>query len=209
MIRFTLSIGQLKMTFRYLKYCFLFCTLWRTLFDIEFIWWYGNLRIEIYLCIHVTFLYLLSIRCIMSWSNIWSVSCFADLSYYDSDTILIIFCVVCTLFYSRWVQLPIRFLALVGLFLLWWNTLCGHRHFRRLKVNPLHYLATFSIYSAIYLWRLLTWLISSLVYSFFSEIWSTVSLVRLWMEWHSAILITVSITFYRAWLITISHVKRY
>lgn len=209
MIRLTLSIGQLKMTFGYLKYCFLFCTLWRTLFDIEFIWRYGNLRIDFCLCIHITFLYLLLICCVVSWSDIWCISCLAYLSYHNSDTILIIFCVIRTLFDSRWVQLSIRFLALVWLSLLWWNTLCGHRHFWRLKVNPLHNLITFSIYSAIYLWGLLIWLIPSLVNSLFSEIWSTVSLVRLRMEWHSAIWITVSITFYRACLITVSHVKRY
>ena len=209
MICLTLSIGQLKMTFRYLKYSFLFCTLWRTLFDNEFIWRYGNLRIEVYLGIHVSFLYLLRIRCIMSWSYIWCISCLAYLSYHNSDTIWIIFCVICTLIYSRLVLLSIRFLALVRLSLLWWNTLCRHRHFRRLEINPVHNLITFSFYSAIYLWRLLIWLIPSLVDSLFSEVRSTVSLVRLWMEWQSTIRITVSITFYRVCLITICHVERH
>ena len=145
MICLPLSIGQLKMTFRYLKYCFLFCTLRRTLFGIEFIWRYGNLRIEVYLGIHVSFLYLLRICCIMSWSNIWCISCLAYLSYHNSDTILIVFCVIRGLFDSRWVQLSIRFLALVRLSLLWWNTLCGHRHFWRLEINPVHDLIIFSI----------------------------------------------------------------
>ena len=209
MIRLTLSIGQLKMTFRYLKNSFLFCTLWRTLFDIEFIWRYWNLRIEVYLSIHVDFLHLLLICCIMSWSNIWWISSLTYLSYHNSHTILIIFCVIWSLFCCCWVQLSIRFLALVGFFLLWWNTLCGHRHFWRLEINPVHNLITFSIHSAIYLRVLLIWLIPSLVDSFFSKIWSTISLVRLWMKWQSAIWITVTITFNRACLITISHIKRY
>ena len=151
----------------------------------------------------------LSLVCgIMRGSNIWRVSCFTNLSYYNSNAILIIFRIVFALCNFICVQLSIRFLPCILFFLLRWDTFRGHRHFWRLQVNSIFNLITFPFYSTVYLGRLPIWLIALLITRFLNEVWSTITLFWLWEDGQSAVRVVISVSLSTASVITISHIKR-